>query len=74
MVDRSVRFRHTSATIPVMSPTKPPRAKRFRAEKEVKSRARLAVGTPPAARRYESRKRKSPKHKKREMDRELTET
>lgn len=51
-----------------MSPTQPPKPKPFRAGKEVKRRARLALGTPPAAQRHESRKRKSPKHKKRESD------
>jgi hypothetical protein len=68
MVDRSVRFRHTSANLFEMSPTKPPKPEPFRAEKEVKRRARLAVGVPPASVRYESPKRKPPKHKKRELD------
>jgi len=56
-----------------MSPTKPPRPKPFRADKEAKRRARLALGTPPAARRHESRTRKPPKHKKREFDSESVE-
>jgi len=51
-----------------MSPSRP--SKPFRAEKEVKRRARLTLGTPPAARRHESRKRKPPKHKKQELDSE----
>jgi len=51
-----------------MSPSKPPKPKPFRAHKEVKRRARLTVGSPPAAQRHETRKRKSPKHKKRELD------
>jgi hypothetical protein len=48
-----------------MSTRKP---KPFRATKEVKRQARLRVGSPPPARLHESRKRKSPKHKKREWD------
>ena len=51
-----------------MSPTQPPKPKPFRAGKEVKRRARLALGTPPAAQRHETRKRKPPKHKKRDID------
>ncbi|MBZ5516061.1 MAG: hypothetical protein LAN62_14670 [Acidobacteriia bacterium] len=44
--------------------SKPRKPKPFRATKEVKRRARLAVGTPPASQRHESRKDKRPKHKK----------
>jgi len=51
-----------------MSPTKPPKPKPFTAGKEVKRRARLTLGTPPAAQRHESRKRKPPKHKNKEFD------
>jgi hypothetical protein len=43
--------------------SKPRKPKPFRATKEVKRRARLAVGTPPASQRHESRKDKPPKHK-----------
>ena len=39
--------------------------KAFRATKEVRRRARLAVGTPPPSRRIENKKDKPPKHKKR---------
>jgi hypothetical protein len=46
------------------------RLKPFRATKEVKRRARLLVGTPPPVRREESPKRKPPKHKKLELQRE----
>ena len=68
MRDRSVRFRHTSAKTISMSPTKPPKPKPFTAEKEVKRRARLTVGTPPPSKRHESPKRKPPKHKKRDLE------
>ena len=68
MRDRSVRFRLTSANVTAMSPTKPPKPKPFTAGKEVKRRARLTLGTPPAAQRHESRKRKPPKHKNKEFD------
>ena len=51
-----------------MSPTKPPKPRPFTAEKEVKRRARLTVGSPPAAKQHESRKGKPPKHKKREFN------
>ncbi len=53
---------------PLLMPTKPPKPKPFRADKEVKRRARLAVGSPPAAARHLDRKRKPPKHKKRALD------
>ncbi len=52
-----------------MSPSKPRKPKPFRAAKEVKRRARLQVGVPPATQRLQDRKRKPPKHKKRELDR-----
>jgi hypothetical protein len=51
-----------------MSPSKPPKPKPFRVDKEVKRRARISVGSPPAAQCHETRKRKSPKHKKRELE------
>jgi hypothetical protein len=54
-----------------MSPRKPRKPKPFRADREVKRRARLTIGTPPAARRHESSKHKPPKHKKRELDIEV---
>jgi hypothetical protein len=44
------------------------RRKMFRASKEVKRRARLTLGTPPASRTHEERKRRPPKHKKREQE------
>jgi len=44
--------------------------KPFRASKEVKRRARIIVGTPPPVRREEAPKLKSPKHKKRDLQRE----
>jgi len=44
--------------------------KPFRATKEVKRRARLAVGVPPAVQRHETPQRKSPKHKKRLLEQE----
>jgi hypothetical protein len=40
------------------------KSKPFRATKDVKRRARSVVGSPPPVQRYESRKRKPPKHKK----------
>ena len=71
MVDRSVRFRHTSASLIAegygrswMSPRK---QKPFRAAKEVKRRARREIGSPPPTQRHESRKHKPPKHKKQEL-------
>jgi len=42
----------------------------FRAAKEVKRLARARVGPPPPVRREEIRKRKPPKHKKREVQTE----
>lgn len=44
--------------------------KPFRATKEVKRRARILVGTPPPVRREAAPNRKSPKHKKRDLERE----
>lgn len=49
-----------------MSPRKPRTLKPFRAAKEVKRQARLRVGSPPPLQRHETRKRKPPKHRKRE--------
>ena len=40
----------------------------FRATKEVKRLARMHLGSPPPSQRQESRKRKPPKHKKREAE------
>jgi hypothetical protein len=51
-----------------MSTRKP---KPFRATKEVKRQARLRVGSPPPAQLHASRKRKSPKHKKRAWEQTL---
>jgi hypothetical protein len=51
-----------------MSPSKPRKPKPFRAAKEVKRRARAAVGAPPAVQRHETPGRKPPKHKKRDME------
>jgi len=51
-----------------MSARKP---KPFRATKEVKRQARLRVGSPPPAQLHMSRKRKSPKHKKRDWEQTL---
>jgi hypothetical protein len=51
-----------------MSPTQPPKPKPFRAGKEVKRRARVALGSPPASRRHETVKHKPPKHKKRALE------
>jgi hypothetical protein len=45
---------------------RPKKAKTFRAAKEVKRRARQEIGSPPPVRRHETRKRKPPKHKKRQ--------
>ena len=41
------------------------RPKTFSASKEVRRRARKAVGTPPASRVDQDQRRKPPKHKKR---------
>ena len=71
MVDRSVRFRLTSAkasgSFDMASKRK---LKPFRAAKEVKRRARLLVGAPPPVRREESPKLRPPKHQKRELEKE----
>jgi hypothetical protein len=45
--------------------------KPFSAAKEVKRRARLAVGTPPPSQVQPDAKRKPPKHKKKEFEQEL---
>jgi DNA invertase Pin-like site-specific DNA recombinase len=45
----------------------PRKQKPFRAGKEVKRRARREIGSPPPTQRHESRKRKPPKHKQREL-------
>ncbi|MBZ5545603.1 MAG: hypothetical protein LAO07_18315 [Acidobacteriia bacterium] len=50
--------------------TKPRKPKPFRATKEVKRRARLALGAPPAVQRHETPQRKPPKHKKRLLEQE----
>jgi len=50
-------------------PTRKP--KPLRATKEVKRLARLRVGAPPPAQTHQSRKHKSPKHKKREWEKSL---
>lgn len=55
-----------------MSPSKPRKPKPFRAAKEVKRQARLKVGAPPPTQRLEDRKLKPPKHKKRDLDLNLT--
>ncbi len=55
-----------------MSPSKPRKPKPFTAEKEVKRRARLAVGAPKASVRHEGPKQKPPKHKQRELDLEIS--
>jgi len=52
-------------------PTRKP--KPLRATKEVKRLARLRVGAPPPAQLHQSRKHKSPKHKKREWEKTLEE-
>ena len=74
LVDRSVRFRHTSANSsragfrgeglrPTMSSRK---RKPFQRTKEVKRQARLRVGSPPPAQPHQDRRKKLPKHRKRE--------
>ena len=82
LVDRSVRFRHTSATLAdqvqecqspasefiPMSPSKPPRNEQYQSWKEAKRQARERVGTPPPTRREETRRKKSLKHKKRAIE------
>ena len=69
MVDRSVRFRLTSARFLALghAMARKRKLKPFRAAKEVKRRARLLVGSIPSVRREESPKLKPPKHKKREL-------
>ena len=46
-----------------MSPKKP---KAFEKTTEVKRQARRVVGSPPAAQTHQDRRKKSPKHKKRD--------
>lgn len=48
-----------------------PKPKPFRAAKEVKRLARLSLGAPPAEQVQPSKRRKLPKHKKKELDAEL---
>ncbi len=69
LVDRSVRFRHTSARFFLLlaQMARGRKPKPFRASKEVRRQARIRVGSPPPVRRHESPKRKPPKHKKREI-------
>ena len=59
--------RHDSGTSKLcpstMSPRKPPV---FKKTTEVKRQARLRVGSPPAAQTHQDRRKKLPKHKKRE--------
>jgi hypothetical protein len=55
-----------------MSPGKRRKPKRLLASKEVKRRARITLGSPPPSRKEESRRKKLPKHKKRELEKELT--
>jgi len=50
-----------------MSPRK---RKPFQPTTEVKRQARLRVGSPPAAQTHEDRRKKLPKHKKREKQAE----
>ena len=54
---------HFPATPLTMSPRKP---KPFKGTTEVKRQARLRVGSPPAAQTHVNRRKKLPKHKKRE--------
>jgi hypothetical protein len=53
-----------------MSARNPRKPKPFRATKEVKRQARRQIGSPPPIQRHESRKRKPPKHKKQDWQRE----
>jgi hypothetical protein len=48
----------------------PPRKRRTREQpwKQVKRRGRILVGQPPASRTHEDRRKKRPKHKKREQE------
>lgn len=59
--DRSEEPNEENDRGPVMSPKK--RKPKFTAAKEAKRRARLAAGTPPAARVIPDKRRKPPKHK-----------
>ncbi|PYV12172.1 MAG: hypothetical protein DMG23_01995, partial [Acidobacteria bacterium] len=72
LVDRSVRFRHTSAKfiLRLRQMARSRKPKPFRASKEVKRQARLRVGSPPPGRVHETRERKPPKHKKRRLEQE----
>jgi len=49
-----------------------PTPKPFRAAKEVKRLARLNVGAPPAEQVQRPKKRRPPKHKKKEIEAELS--
>jgi hypothetical protein len=49
-----------------------PKPKPFRATKEVKRLARLSVGAPPAGQVQRPKKRRSSKHKKKEIEAELS--
>lgn len=46
--------------------------KPFQASKEVKRQSRRRVGAPPPSRRLESPKSRPPKHKKRQLELEIT--
>ena len=48
------------------------RRKKFSVPKEVRRRSRAALGSPPATRVVENRRRKPPKHKKKLTELELT--
>ena len=52
----------------LMSPRKPRAIKPFSATKEVKRQARAKIGAPPPTKLHETRKRKPPKHKKRDWE------
>ena len=54
-----------SHTLPPVMPSKPKKSKRrFRASNEARRQAREVLGTPPATRVQQDRRRKPPKHKK----------
>ncbi|MBI2817069.1 MAG: hypothetical protein HYX72_09025 [Acidobacteria bacterium] len=56
-----IRFRHVTSAWPAMSAR---RKKQFSVPKEVKRLARATLGSPPATRVVQDRRRKPPKHKK----------
>lgn len=65
--------RFDSDTLPPtirMSPRRRGKPKAFQATKEVRRLARLRVGSPPPVQKQESRKEKSPKHRKRALEHE----